>query len=189
KCLRLVVERSKITARIVFLFEVCGGDTYIAYIVLEKPNDYQIRNTLDTTVYCIDPFLALDPMDAAYPKPELVNVCSGADLKLEVSPDWIMPVSCDDDNDTVKVILREWTAITPGGERCTGVDTIVGLRLPKLTRGAFVGSAEETLYCDVDPDQNSGGLLNHYVSWKQPVGLHDYELPFTKLRGVVYEIP
>src|SRR5690606_14255404 len=28
-----------------------------------------------------------------------------------------------------------------------------------------------------------------YASWKQPIGLHDYELPYSKLRGVTYEIP
>ena len=34
-----------------------------------------------------------------------------------------------------------------------------------------------------------GKLLKRYASWKQPMGLHDYELPYTKLRGVTYEIP
>ncbi len=179
----------EITARITFLIDECGNGTCEATIVLDKPNACLIKNTLDTTVYCIDPFLALDPMDPAYPKPELVNVCNSAELKLELSPDWIMPVSCDEANDTAEVIFREWTATTKDGERCVGVDTIVVMRLPKLTPEAFIGTAEDTVYCELEPVPNDGGLLKRYASWKQPVGLHDYELPYAKLRGVTYELP
>src|SRR5690606_23694875 len=34
-----------------------------------------------------------------------------------------------------------------------------------------------------------GERVKRYVSWKQAVGLHDYERPHTGLQGVVYEIP
>src|SRR5690606_39843292 len=31
--------------------------------------------------------------------------------------------------------------------------------------------------------------LLRYASWKQPMGLHDYELPYSRLRGLTYELP
>src|SRR5690606_16935662 len=103
-----------ITARVTFLIEECGGGTCETTIALEKPNGCIIRNTLDTAVYCTDPFLLLDPMDPAYPKPELMNVCNGGSLTLEVSPDWVMVTPCDEDSDTAEIIFREWTAVTAG---------------------------------------------------------------------------
>src|SRR5690606_18907806 len=178
-----------ITARVTFLIEECGGGTCETTIALEKPNACIIRNTLDTAVYCTDPFLQLDPMDPAYPKPELINVCNGGSLTLEVSPDWVMVTSCDEDSDTAEIIFREWTAVTAGGARCTGVDTIVVYRLPKLTPESFIGTAEDSFYCELIPVHNDDGPLLRYASWKQPMGLHDYELPYSRLRGLTYELP
>ncbi|WP_236981102.1 DUF11 domain-containing protein, partial [Membranihabitans maritimus] len=64
-----------ITARVTFLLDACGGGTCEATILLDKPDGCIIQNTLDTIVYCIDPFLELDPEDASYPKPEAMQPC------------------------------------------------------------------------------------------------------------------
>src|SRR5690606_28120657 len=67
-------------------------------------------------------------------------------------------------------------------------DTIVVLRLPKLTPDAFIGAAVDTFYCEPQGVSNNE-LLKRYAAWKQPVGLHDYELPNSKLGGLTYELP
>ncbi|WP_236981100.1 DUF11 domain-containing protein, partial [Membranihabitans maritimus] len=64
-----------ITARVTFLLDACGGGACETTINLEKPDGCLIGNTLDTIVYCIDPFLELDPEDASYPKPEAMQPC------------------------------------------------------------------------------------------------------------------
>src|SRR5690606_30989234 len=116
-------------------------------------------------------------------------LCGTGTLDLQLSPDWMTPIPCDEDNDTSGIIYREWTATTPGGERCTGVDTIVVFRLPKLTPEAFVSPAEDSFYCELETITDEGESLKQYATWKQPVGLHDYERPYSRLQGLTYEIP
>lgn len=180
----------EITARITFLLEVCGGGTCETSIVLDEPRGCLIKNTLDTAVYCIDPFLELDPMDPAYPKPELRSVCSDKVVKLEVAPDWVM-VSEDDcgESDTSHVIIRQWYATTSDGETCSANDTIVVYRLPKLTEESFLGKKVDTMYCRLTPVLNSGTNEVTHHAWKQPTGIHDYELPYAKLGAFVYDLP
>lgn len=128
------------------------------------------------------------------PDPELhrpeVNVsCGGSYYHLTAQPDWIMPVPCSEDSDTSEIIFRTWEVFNKDGDLFTLTDTIVVLRLPQLTSANFVGYSEDSVYCELTPNLVSGEAEKRYASWKQPVGLHDYELVNTKLRGVVYEIP
>lgn len=58
-----------------------------------------------------------------------------------------------------------------------------------LTPEAFIAPAKETSYCVLEAVPQENKLLKQYTSWKQNVGLHDYELPHSNLQGVVYEIP
>ncbi len=121
--------------------------------------------------------------------PTAVSPCGGRVSQPKVQPDWIMPVPCNVESDTAKVIFRTWEVYDKEGNLSTLTDTIVVFRLPRLTPGAFVGSPEDSFYCEIVPVPESGEGLKRYASWKQPIGLHDYELPYSKLRGVTYEIP
>ena len=121
--------------------------------------------------------------------PTAVSPCGGRVSKPKVQPDWIMPYHCNIDSDTSEVIIRTWEVYDKDGRLSTLVDSIVVFRLPRLTPDAFVGTPEDSFYCDIIPVPNQGDGLKRYASWKQPIGLHDYELPYSKLRGVTYEIP
>ncbi|GAA5221021.1 hypothetical protein GCM10025777_16510 [Membranihabitans marinus] len=178
----------EITAKITFLLQACGGGSCETKIKLTKPNSCLISNTLDTTVYCIDPFLQLDPWSAAYPKPDASRPCSSGKATLELGPDWI-DSDFDCDNDTAEIIYREWFARTPDGEFCSAYDTIVVMRLPKLLETSFVSHAKETVYCSVNSVVSDQSTQKRFAAWKQPMGIHDYELPYAKLKGLVYELP
>ncbi|MBY5956811.1 T9SS type A sorting domain-containing protein [Membranicola marinus] len=124
-------------------------------------------------------------------QPTAINPCTGQSFKPQVQPDWVMiePYTCDTESDTAEVIFRTWEVFDKDGNLATLTDTIVVFRLPKLTPDAFIGTAEDSFYCELVAVPNDGGVLKRYASWKQPVGLHDYELPYAKLRGVTYELP
>src|SRR5690606_6513747 len=88
-----------------------------------------------------------------------------------------------------KGILRTWEVVDKAGDLHLLTDTIVVFRLPKLTPEAFVNAGEDTSYCELQPVLKEGEIQKRYTSWKQPIGLHDYELVYSKLKGVVYELP
>ncbi len=134
-------------------------------------------------VYCGD-----IPAPADY-VPTAVSPCGGRATAPQVQPDWIMPFPCDVENDTAEVIFRTWESYDKEGRLTTLTDTIVVFRLPRLTPGAFVGTFEDSFYCELETVVNDGDAEKRYASWKQPLGLHDYERPYDKLRGVTYEIP
>src|SRR5690606_15182098 len=121
--------------------------------------------------------------------PTATAPCGGSATAPKVQPDWIMPFPCNVDSDTAEIIFRTWESYDKAGRLATITDTIVVFRYPLLTPGAFVDAGETELYCELDETFHEGGSLKRYASWKQPLGLHDYERPYTKLRGVTYEIP
>ena len=121
--------------------------------------------------------------------PTATAPCGGRATAPVAQPDWIMPFPCNIESDTAEVIFRTWESYDKEGNLATLTDTIVVFRLPRLTPDAFVGSAEDSLYCDIEMVSEDGESSKRYASWKQPVGLHDYEQPYSKLRGVTYEIP
>src|SRR5690606_17089599 len=88
-----------------------------------------------------------------------------------------------------EIIFRTWEVFDKNGNLFTLTDTIVVLRLPQLTSANFVGDSEDSLYCTIEPNILPGEAEKRYAAWKQPVGLHDYERPNSRLGGVVYEIP
>ncbi|GAA5225311.1 hypothetical protein GCM10025777_59420 [Membranihabitans marinus] len=108
---------------------------------------------------------------------------------LSVQPDWIMPIKCDEENDTAEIIFRTWEVFNKEGVMSTLVDTIVVLRLPAFGPASFKGKAEDTTYCEIEENQIGGETLKRYAAWKQPMGLHDYELPYGKMGAVTYELP
>ena len=121
--------------------------------------------------------------------PTATTPCGGSASTPKVQPDWVMVTPCDEVSDTAEMIFRTWESYDKEGNLSTLTDTIVVFRLPKLTPDAFVGSAEESFYCELERYPTKETRLKRYASWKQPVGLHDYELPYSKLQGVTYEIP
>ncbi|GAA5220502.1 hypothetical protein GCM10025777_11320 [Membranihabitans marinus] len=108
---------------------------------------------------------------------------------LAVQPDWIMPISCTEDNDTAELIFRTWEVFNKEGEMTTLTDTIVVMRLPAFGPTSFKGKAEDTTYCEIEAVVDPGETLKRYAAWKQPMGLHDYELPTGKMGAVTYELP
>ncbi len=117
-----------------------------------------------------------------------IGVRSGYSVP-RVQPDWIMPIPCNEESDTAEIIFRTWESYDKDGRLYTLTDTIVVFRLPKLTPGAFVGEAEEVYECDLIVETRTVEPFKRFDSWKQPVGLHEYERPHTGLQGVTYEIP
>src|SRR5690625_1880767 len=103
--------------------------------------------------------------------------------------DWVEVNACGD-NDTAEVILRHWEVTGHDGQRTVMTDTIIVMRLPKLTPGAFVGAFKDTVYCDIKSYVGKPGEdIYRYASWKQPVGLADFEQPYSGLGSIVYHIP
>src|SRR5690625_44284 len=177
----------EITARVTLLLDVCGNGTCESTIILDRMDACVIENTLDTVVYCVDPLLQLDPWDPRYPKPDVASACTDFQPELKLSPDWVKNYDCD--SDTAQVIYRQWYAESADGKMCSGTDTIVVMRLPKLTAESFLGEFKNHLYCELDGYTDSDEPMVEYASWKQPVGIGDYELPAEKLGHVVYHIP
>lgn len=121
--------------------------------------------------------------------PSVISPCDNNSYQITNEPDWIMPFSCDHNGDTSKIILRTWEVFDKGGNRFTLTDTIVVMKLPKLTPGAFLNQAEDTIHCEINSYLQDSIYSKSYKKWKQPLGLHDYERPYTKLKGVEYYIP
>lgn len=121
-------------------------------------------------------------------KPNAVAPCGGSFDGPHAMPDWVEVKSCGS-NDTAEVILRHWEVVDRKGQRTVMTDTIIVMRLPKLGPGAFLGNAKEKLYCDLKPHPKKGNDVYEYASWKQPMGLADFEQPNSGLGAVVYNIP
>ena len=127
--------------------------------------------------------------DANLHRPAVSVSCGGRYKGLAAQPDWIDVYPCNVDSDTSEVIYRTWEVFNKEGELFMLTDTIVVLRLPALNASNFVGYSEDSGYCAIEPVNNPTKILKQYAAWKQPMGLHDYELPHTRLRGVTYELP
>src|SRR5690606_7840690 len=118
--------------------------------------------------------------DASQHKPQVLNPCNPdrvGSYDIQVQPDWIMPVHCNENSDTAEIIFRTWEVFNKNGNLFTLTDTIVVLRLPQLTSANFVGDSEDSIYCTIEPNILPGEAEKRYAAWKQPVGLHDYERP------------
>src|SRR5690606_21601397 len=82
--------------------------------------------------------------------------CGGWATAPTAQPDWIMPFPCTPANDTAEVIYRTWESYDKAGRLATLTDTVVVFRLPLLTEGSFVGSPEDSFYCDIHPVITNG---------------------------------
>src|SRR5690625_3307797 len=114
--------------------------------------------------------------------------CGGSASVPQAMPDWVETNSCGD-NDTAEVILRHWEATGRDGQRTVITDTIVVMRLPKLTAGAFVGSAKDSFYCTLHESTGDGEDVYRFAAWKQPMGIADFERPYSQMGALSYHIP
>ncbi len=130
----------------------CTPGTCMTMLQLKGQKQPFISGGLDTTVYCHDPFLRLDPEAADYPyAPEASQSCGGLIDGPHFGGDWIDAFDCSvGDNDTAKIIYRQWYAISSLGERVMLKDTIRVLRLPPLTILNLHCRETDTLYCGSD---------------------------------------
>src|SRR5690625_854564 len=113
-------------------------------------------------------------------KPKATAPCGGSFQGPKEMPDWVVVNSCGD-SDTAEVIWRHWEVIDKYGQRTTMTDTIIVMRLPKLSPGAFLGSAKDSFYCDLKAHPQAGEDIYRYAAWKQPVGIADFEQPYSGL--------
>src|SRR5690606_11205114 len=138
------------------------GVVLVSAMAPDEDNPAITHNKIN--VYCGDVPAASKYVPTAYAP------CGGRATAPRVQPDWIMPFPCNEESDTAEVILRNWEAFDKEGRLTVMTDTIVVFRLPLLTEGSFVGSPEDSFYCDIHPVITNGEPFKRYVSWKQAVG-------------------
>lgn len=125
-------------------------------------------------------------------RPEVTTPCGGRYTGPKMQPDWVMmPVNdgCKGVNDTAEIIYRTWEVYDKDNNVTTMTDTIIVIKLPQLSAGSFVGDRVDSVYCKLHAGTLSGELNITYNAWKQATGIHDYELPYNKMGGLIYELP
>ena len=124
-------------------------------------------------------------------RPTVQSPCGGRTTGLKTQPDWVMMPENSNcgENDTAEIIWRTWEVFDASGNLTTMVDTIVVIRLPELTPSSFVGNISDSVFCDLKQIGPEGYDEVRYNAWKQATGIHDYELPYTKLRALIYDLP
>ena len=165
----------------------CFAERRTVFVNILTESSIRMECLPTDTVLCIDPRIN-DPYHPEFPEPTALAGCNTAITPVLNFVDIDMD-HCDSTSDVASRIIRHWEFNFKDNYTAFCTDTIVVLRLPKLTPDAFISSATDTFYCELQGVPNSGDLLKQYASWKQPLGLHDYELPYSKLRGLTYELP
>src|SRR5690625_2552222 len=121
-------------------------------------------------------------------RPDVHMPCGGTYSGPVAMPDWRDVNACGA-SDTAEVILRHWEVTGSQGQRTTITDTIIVMRLPKLAPGAFVGTAKDTTYCELHPYKEDGEDIYRFAAWKQPMGIADFEQPYSQMGALSYHIP
>ncbi|RZW17412.1 MAG: hypothetical protein EX260_09440, partial [Desulfobulbaceae bacterium] len=126
----------------------CSGGSCWTEITVKGDKQPFIQGTQAKTLYCLDPFLSLAPTDADYPKPTALQSCNSTALDVQYAGEWIQPYDCGlADQDTAKIIYREWAAISTDGIRTSAFDTIVVIRPPAITIENTFCQEKDTIYC------------------------------------------
>ncbi len=138
----------------------CPGGSCMTMVTLKGEKQPFISGTGKRTVYCNDPFLALDPSDSGYSyKPDVVQSCGGLAIGPTFVADWIDVKDCVLGlQDTAKIIYREWYAESSDGVRTVAFDTICVLRLPPLSANNVMCVEKDTLFCS-----NPGRRVGPYI--------------------------
>ena len=105
----------------------CPGGSCMTMVEVKKEKQPFIDQTGSWTVYCNDPFLKMDPEAEDYPfKPSASQSCGGIVNGPNFAGDWIEVRDCViGEEDTAKVIFREWFAESTDGVRISAMDTIL----------------------------------------------------------------
>ena len=126
----------------------CPQGTCWTEITVNGTKQVYFGETLSKTVYCTDPLLQLDVEDPLYPKPGAFETCSDRPLDVFHAGDWIDTYDCvSGEQDTAKVIYREWYATSGDGVRASAFDTIVVMRLPEISEDNLYCQTRDTTYC------------------------------------------
>ncbi len=123
----------------------CDMGTCMTMLTLKGNKQPRIVGSDTYTVYCTDPLLELDPGSATYAYKPTAEICSGSVGPVEYVGDWIDAYECD--NDTAKVIIREWQVFASDGTRATAIDTIIVLRYPEIDLRHIYCGLKDTVYC------------------------------------------
>ncbi|MCB0688656.1 MAG: T9SS type A sorting domain-containing protein [Saprospiraceae bacterium] len=95
-------------------------------------------------VLCSDSLVSGGDIDGM--KPFAYAPCYG-ELEVSFVNDWPVPYDCEPNQDTAKIIYREYEAFDKSGRRASVIDTIVVFRIPKLHSESFFCPGNLTLYC------------------------------------------
>ena len=95
-------------------------------------------------VWCTDSLVSGGDIDDM--APEAYIPCFGP-VESHFVADWVVPYDCEEDQDTAKVIYREYEAFDKEGKRASVFDTIVVFRLPQIHNESIFCSESTTLYC------------------------------------------
>ncbi|MCB0664552.1 MAG: DUF11 domain-containing protein [Saprospiraceae bacterium] len=126
----------------------CVGGTCWSEIEVKGIKEPFIDGTFKKTVYCVDPFLNISPESPMYPRPVAYESCSEHELAVEYVGDWTSVYDCaPGDQDTAKVIYREWAVTSSDGIRRSAFDTIIVLRTPPMTEVNTWCRNIDTVYC------------------------------------------
>ncbi len=131
---------------------VCPEQYCCSELTIREIKEPWIEGALDTTLYCIDPFLGLDPNDLNYPKPEVRSSCEGLGFQGPTFDyEWVnADMPCE--SPYAKVIYRIWYATDAiGGNRVDIFDEIYVLKLPELSK--------EHIWCPPSIDEYCGDTV------------------------------
>ena len=95
-------------------------------------------------VWCTDSLVSGGDIDDM--APEAYIPCFGP-VESHFVADWVVPYECEEDQDTAKVIYREYEAFDKEGKRASVFDTIVVYRLPQIHNESIFCAESTTLYC------------------------------------------
>ena len=124
----------KIKATLIRKNGICSPATCWTEITVIGDKIPILAGNYNKTVYCLDTFLLMDPTSDRYPKPTAHQSCSSASLDVGFAGDWIKVFDCSLGNqDTVKIIYREWQTFSSDGIRASSFDTIVVIRPPAIS--------------------------------------------------------
>jgi len=134
-------------------FTASGGSAW-GYITIKSGSDPIIDPGTSKDIYCFDSLILSEPSVGDFPK--AYTPC-GAQLPVSFVADWIEVHDCSSDqfsseNDTLKVIYREYEAFDKNGRRTTSTDTFTVFRMPAIdvvnTPNVYC-SEKDTFYCGV----------------------------------------
>ncbi len=128
--------------------DVMNGTDMCRSTVEIKPFEGATIFGRSTTVFCIDSLALGGEIDNQAP---LAKTACEELAPANLVADWVKPYPCVTDQDTAKIIYREYEAFDKFGRRSVGYDTITIMRLPPLTNENTYCAEKDTAYCQDDP--------------------------------------